>query len=65
MEVSSMGELFTREQARAFMSDDALLKVLYLVVMDAANKWTLPIQNWAQILQQLEVYYGTRITEFV
>lgn len=49
----------------SFASDDALLKVLYLVVMDRTAKWTLPIQNWAQILQQLEVYYTGRITSFV
>lgn len=49
----------------SFASDDALLKVLYLVVMDRTSKWTLPIQNWAQILQQLEVYYTGRITTFV
>ncbi len=49
----------------SFASDDALLKVLYLVVMDRTSKWTLPIQNWAQILQQLEVYYTGRITAFM
>ena len=49
----------------SFASDEALLKVLYLVVMDRTAKWTLPLQNWAQILQQLEVYYGTRITEAI
>jgi transposase-like protein len=39
------------EQPAAYMpvtfpNDDAILKVLYLAIINAADKWTRPIQNW-------------------
>ena len=45
----------------AFVSDDALLKQLYLVVMQVTEKWTMPIQAWGNILAQLMVVYGERV----
>lgn len=45
----------------AFVSDDALLKQLYLVTMQVTEKWTMPIKNWGSILAQLMVLYGDRV----
>ena len=45
----------------AFVSDDALLKQLYLVVMQVTEKWTMPIKEWGSILAQLMVVYGERV----
>jgi putative transposase len=45
----------------AFPSDDALMKVLYLVTMHVIEKWTMPLQNWGQILEQLYVFFGDRV----
>ena len=45
----------------AFVSDDALLKQLYLVVMQVTEKWTMPIKDWESILAQLMVVYGERV----
>ncbi|GHU77437.1 hypothetical protein AGMMS49992_25270 [Clostridia bacterium] len=47
----------------AFVSEDALLKQLYLVTIQVTEKWTMPIRNWGAILAQLTVYYGERITQ--
>ncbi|MCL2060756.1 MAG: IS256 family transposase [Oscillospiraceae bacterium] len=44
----------------AFVSDDALLKQLYLVTMRVAEKWTMPIQGWGGILMSLMVFFGDR-----
>jgi len=30
----------------SFPTDDSLFKILYLIVMDADEKWTMPIQSW-------------------
>jgi transposase-like protein len=46
----------------AFVSDDALLKQLYLITVQITEKWTMPIRNWGAILAQLTVYYGERVT---
>ena len=45
----------------AFVSDDALLKQLYLVTMRVSEKWTMPMQNWGNILMQLMVYFPERV----
>ena len=49
----------------AFVSDDALLKQLYLITIQITEKWTMPIRNWGAILAQLVVYYGERIAHLV
>ncbi|NLE83896.1 MAG: transposase, partial [Chloroflexi bacterium] len=40
----------------AFVSDDALLKQLYLVMVQITNKWTMPIAHWRDILAQLMIF---------
>lgn len=49
----------------AFNSDESLLKLLYLVIIDATQKWVLALDNWGQILQQLEVYFTRRIETYI
>jgi len=45
----------------AFVSDDALLKQLYLVTMQVTEKWTMPIKDWGSILMHLMIYFGDRV----
>jgi len=45
----------------AFVSDEALLKQLYLVTMRILDKWTMPIPDWGSILMHLSVYFGERV----
>ena len=45
----------------AFVSDDALMKLLYLTTMQIVDKWTMPIRNWGMILDNLMVYFGDRV----
>ena len=49
----------------AFPTEDSLFKLLYLVVVDSARKWTAPIHNWGYILNQLRIYFGDRIDEYI
>ncbi|MBY0089234.1 IS256 family transposase [Brevibacillus brevis] len=44
-----------------FPTDDALLKMLYLVTMDVLRKWTGRVHNWGQILMQLSVFFEDRV----
>ena len=48
----------------AFTSDQALLKLIYLVIQDITKKWTMPIQNWGLTMQQLHIKFGDRIKAF-
>jgi transposase-like protein len=45
----------------AFPTDDAVLKLLYLAQSDITEKWTMPVVNWASILNQLAIYFAGRI----
>ena len=45
----------------AFVSDDALMKILYLATMNITEKWTMPIRDWATILDHLMIYFGDRV----
>ena len=46
----------------AFVSDDALLKQLYLVMIQVTNRWTMPILHWHDILVQLMIFFGERVS---
>lgn len=45
----------------AFVSDDALMKILYLTTMQIVDKWKMPIRDWGMILDNLMVYFGDRV----
>jgi len=45
----------------AFVSDDALMKILYLATMNITEKWTMPVKNWGTILDHLSIYFGDRV----
>lgn len=45
----------------AFVSDDALMKLLYLTTINIIEKWTMPIKDWGQILDQLFMFFGDRV----
>ena len=44
-----------------FPSDDALLKMLYLAMMDITKKWTGRRKDWGQIHSQLEIFFADRL----
>lgn len=45
----------------AFVNDMALLKLIYLAQERIARKWTVPLPNWAQSVQQLKIIFGDRM----
>ncbi len=46
-----------------FPTDDSLLKMLYLAMMDITKKWTGRRQDWSIIHAQLAVFFEERIPE--
>ena len=46
-----------------FPTDDSLLKMLYLAMMDITKKWTGRRQDWSVIHAQLAIYYADRMPE--
>lgn len=45
----------------AFVSDDALMKQLYLTTIRITDKWTMPVRDWGNILMHLIIYFGDRV----
>ena len=48
-----------------FPSDTSLEKMLYLASQNVTKKWTQRYRNWDQVLNQLIVLYGERLTEYL
>lgn len=44
-----------------FPNDDALLKSLYLSIIDLTKKWYNPYNNWGQTLAQFKIYFDNRL----
>jgi transposase-like protein len=45
----------------SFSTDEAVLKSVYLAVLESTKKWTMPIRNWGQILNQFILIFENRI----
>ena len=45
-----------------FPTDDSLLKMLYLAMMDITKKWTGKRREWGQSHSQLEIFFADRLS---
>ena len=45
----------------AFPNENSLLKLLYAGILNATEKWTMPIHNWSLCLSQLAIYFDGRL----
>ncbi|MGS8565377.1 transposase, partial [Salmonella enterica] len=45
----------------AFPNENSLLKLLYPGLMNAQEKWTMPILSWNLTLSQLAIYFEGRL----
>ena len=45
-----------------FPTDDSLLKMLYLAMVDITKKWTGKRREWGQIHSQLEIFFADRLS---
>lgn len=45
----------------AFSNENSLLKLLYAGILNASEKWTMPIQNWNLALSQFAIYFEGRL----
>jgi transposase-like protein len=49
----------------SFSTDDAILKILYLAIRNASKKWTMPIREWGQALNQFAIEFGKERVPFL
>jgi putative transposase len=46
-----------------FTTEDSLMKVLYLAIKSVSKKWTLPIRDWKQALNQFAIMFSSRFPQ--
>lgn len=44
-----------------FPNDEAVFKLLYLAIRNAAKKWTMPIRDWRRALHQFAIIFEDRL----
>lgn len=44
-----------------FPNDESVFKLLYLALTNASRKWTMPIREWKQALQQFAIVFDGRV----
>jgi putative transposase len=49
------------QRRAASPTDEAIFKVLYLALMRAEKKWTMPIRDWGAAINQFDEYFGDRV----
>ena len=47
----------------SFPSDEALLKLFYLVQQNISKKWTMPIRDWKAALNRFTIQFGDRMPQ--
>lgn len=50
---------------KLFPNDEAALKVVYLAIHEASKKWTMPIRNRRQALNQFSIEFGDRVLNYL
>jgi transposase-like protein len=53
------------KKRRVFSTDDLVRKVIYLAIMQASKKWTMPIRDWRQAMNRFMVEFEDRIQLYV
>lgn len=49
----------------AFPNKDSLLKLLYMGIKNAKERWTQPVHNWSLTISQLAIFFEGRLDEYL
>ncbi|MCG7545769.1 IS256 family transposase [Pseudoalteromonas sp. MM17-2] len=47
---------------RSFLTDDSVMKILYLALHQISKKWTMPIRDWKAAMSQFMIMYSDRVS---
>ncbi len=53
------------KKRKLFPTDDAAKKVVYLAIMAASKKWTMPIHNWKMAMNRFIIQFEDRLADFI
>lgn len=50
---------------KVFPNDEAAKKVVYLAIMEASKKWTMPIRDWKSALNRFRIEFEERLQDYL
>ena len=50
---------------KIFNHDDSAFKIVFLAIEAASKKWTMPIRNWPQAMNQFIILHEDRLKDYV
>ena len=53
------------KKRKLFPTDDSAKKVVYLAIMDASKKWSMPIRNWKAALNRFVIEFEERLVDYL
>lgn len=53
------------KKRKLFPTDISAKKVIYLAIMDASKKWTMPVRNWKTALNRFMIEFEDRLKDYV
>lgn len=53
------------KKRKLFPTDDSVKKVIYLAIMSASKKWTMPIQNWKAAMSRFSILFEDRMVGYI
>jgi len=53
------------KKRKLFPTDESAKKVVYLAIIDASKKWTMPIRNWRAALNHFMIEFDGRLDEYI
>ena len=46
---------------QSFPNDEAAMKLIFMILQRISKRWTMPIRNWGEALNQFALIYGDRV----
>ena len=53
------------KKRKLFPTDNSARKVIYLAIMDASKKWSMPIRNWKEALNRFMIEFEDRLEDYI
>ncbi len=50
------------KKRNVFPTDDSVRKVIYMAILSASKKWSMPIQNWRLTMSRFIIEFGDRLS---
>jgi transposase-like protein len=46
---------------QSFPTTDAAMKLVFMALQNISKKWTMPLRDWGEAINQFSIIYGPRV----